>query len=170
MINSQINIFYLTTMDISRLQTDRSLSLLTHILFRANLPPELAFTRNTIANPPSASTSWRDLKIIFFYLKMLFVVISATLYKGSGKWQNDVIICAQVFTGSNHSTASQGWISLPTSTTTECLPMLNFLPIKLLCAFSFSFSSFLLWAGSPNIFFISENFNQLRANISPPCL
>ena len=106
-VNSQITGTYLTTMDISRLQTDRSLSLLTHILFRANLPPELAFTRNTIANPPSASTSWRDLKIIFFYLKMLFVVIRAKLYKGSGKWQNDVIICAQRFTGSNHRTASQ---------------------------------------------------------------
>ena len=49
----------LTTMDISRLQTERSLSLLTHILLRASLCPELDLTRNTIAKPPSARTSCR---------------------------------------------------------------------------------------------------------------
>jgi hypothetical protein len=47
-------------MFISRLHTARSLSLLTHILLSASRVPELLFTRNTIANPPSAITSLQD--------------------------------------------------------------------------------------------------------------
>ena len=50
----------LTTMEISLLQTERSLSLLTHILLRASRCPALDFTRKTIAKPPSASTSCSD--------------------------------------------------------------------------------------------------------------
>ena len=46
-----------TTILISRLHTDRSFSLLTHIRLSASLDPELLFTRNTIAKPPSAITS-----------------------------------------------------------------------------------------------------------------
>ena len=148
-------------MDISRLQTDRSLSLLTHILFRANLPPELDFTRNTIAKPPSARTSWMDLKNIYFLSSDSFclVEIKAMQMQRQREVMTQLILLRIRLNRTTELPATniQVYISLPTSTTTECLPMLNFFPIKLLCAFSFSFSSFLLWAGSPNIFFISEN-------------
>ena len=99
---------------ISLLQTERSFSLLTHIRFSASLDPELLFTRNTIANPPSAITSCQVLEIQMRIRKK----------------EN-------------------------TSTTTGCFPTVNFLPMKLLCGFSFSFSSRLL-SLFPNIFFISE--------------
>ena len=65
---------------ISLLQTERSLSLLTHILLSASFWPELLLTRNTMANPPSARTSCHSNVVILMDVKTLSGVLSRVGY------------------------------------------------------------------------------------------
>ena len=116
----------LEIMFISRLHTARSLSLLTHILqclcikkriteksylFNASLVPWLVLTKNTIAKPPSAITSWQKSEYEASTARYLF---------------NSVI----------HRHSYDNELMNSTSTTTWCFPTVNFFPMKLLCAFS----------------------------------